>query len=267
MLNYAKKFQHCLLLRDFREVQDLKETVRPNVLKALSALARFLGAHEDFKQLVKNFSLSWRGKCAEDLIIERMTRDENPDAIFQWIRQVKMARPDLSEFVEFMAVTGLRLVEAVNSYNLIVKLSKEDKLDSYYNRKNGTLEHFRFKEVFFRRSKKAFLSFISEDLIQKICGKKLLTSPVAVQNLVRKKGLRAHFADIREAHATLMIKHLKDNEIDFLHGRVTGNVFMRNYFNPALIVDLKTRAQRAATDIQKLIGTMASQKLFNSVQR
>ena len=182
-----------------------------------------------------------------------MTKVENPDEVFEWTRQVKNARPDLSEFVELMAVTGLRLVEAVESYNLIIKLSKEGRLNEYYNSDNGILEHFKFKQIFFRRSKKAFISFIPTELVQRTSQKKPLTSPVAVQNLVRKKSLKMRFADIRETHATCMTKYLKDNEIDFLHGRVTSNVFMRNYFNPSLISDLKERTLQAIGEIQEKI--------------
>ncbi len=81
---------------------------------------------------------------------------------------------------------------------------------------------------------------------------------IILSSLANAANVRTVRARIREAHATLMTKHLKDNEVDFLHGRVTSNVFMRNYFNPALIVDLRTRAQRAAMNIQKLIGIKAS---------
>jgi intergrase/recombinase len=166
---------------------------------------------------VKNYSLRWSGRSAEDLIIDRITKVENPDEIFEWIRQVKQLRPDLSEFAEFMAATGLRLVEAVESYSLIIKLSREGKLDEYYDFDKQVLEHFKFKQIFFRRSKKAFISFVPAELVQRISKKKALTSPVAVQNMVRKEGLRVRFADIREAHATFMTKYLKDSEIDFLH--------------------------------------------------
>ena len=253
-VNYAKKYHLCLLDRDFSEIGSLKETVRPNALKALSCLAKFLGVHEDFKLLVKNYSLKWSGRSAEDLIIDRITKVENPNEIFDWIKQVKQLRPDLSEFVEFMAVTGLRLVEAVNSYNLIIKLHKERKLHEYYNSKSEILEHFKFKEIFFRRSKKAFISFVPATLVQRISTKKKLTSPVAVQDRVRKKGLKVRFADIRETHGTLLTKYLKDNEIDFLHGRATSSVFMRNYFNPSLISDLKTRMFQATSEIQERIS-------------
>jgi hypothetical protein len=62
------------------------------------------------------------------------------------------------------------------------------------------------------------------------------------------------FADVRETHATFMTKYLKDNEIDFLHGRVTSNVFMRNYFNPSLISDLKERTLHTIGEIQEKIS-------------
>jgi intergrase/recombinase len=251
---YAKKYYQCLLSHDFTEMRDLKDTIRPNALKALSCLAKYLGIHEEFKLLVKNYSLKWSGRKAEDLIINRITKVENPDEIFNWIKQVKRARPELSVFMDFMAVTGLRLVEAVNSYNLIIKLNEEDRLGEYYNLEREVLEHFRFKEIFFRHTKKAFISFVPATLIQRISENKPLTSVVAVQNMVRKKGFKLRFSDIRENHGTLATKHLKDNEIDFLHGRVTSSVFMKNYFNPSLIEDLRTRAYRVINEIQEKIS-------------
>jgi len=160
----------------------------------------------------------------------------------------RKVRPDLSEFVELMVVTGLRLVETGESNNFVIKLSKEGRLNKYYSSDNGILEHFKFKQIFFRRSKKAFISFVDGELVQRIGKKKSLTSPIAVQNLVRKKDLKVRFGDIREAHATFMTRYLKDNEIDFLQGRVTSNVFMRNYFNPFLIDDLKTRVLRGIAE-------------------
>ena len=200
--------------------------------------------------LVKNYSLKWSGRKAEDLILDRITKVENPDEIFNWIKQVKRVRPELSVFMDFMAVTGLRLVEAVNSYNLIIKLNEEDRLDEYYDLEREVLEHFRFKEIFFRHTKKAFISFVPATLIQRISENKPLTSVVAVQNMVRKKGFKLRFSDIRENHGTLATKHLKDNEIDFLHGRVTSSVFMKNYFNPSLISDLKARSDEITKMIQ-----------------
>ncbi len=71
---------------------------------------------------------------------------------------------------------------------------------------------------------------------------------------VKKKGLKLRFSDIREAHASFMTKYLKQPEIDFIHGRVTTNIFMANYFNPALICDLKERVFNAVKEIQNKIS-------------
>jgi intergrase/recombinase len=106
-------------------------------------------------------------------------------------------------------------LRGVNSYNLIIKLSREGRLDEYYQKEKEVLEHFRFKELFIRRSKKAFVSFAPAELIQRIQENSPLTSADAVQKLVQKKGLHLRFADIRETHATFMIKHLQRKRLIF----------------------------------------------------
>ena len=244
LYSYAKQYYPSLLKGDFSEIRDLSEGLRPHVIKSLSALSKFLGCYDRFKALVKDYGLTWGGRSADDIIIDRLSKIENPDEVFTWIKEVKKVRPDLSCFMDLMAVSGLRLVEAVNSYNLIIRNG-----NGYYNIEHSILEHFKFKETFIRKNKKAFISFIPSDLIEKIRSNQALTSADAVQQLIRKRGLKLRFSDIREAHASFMTKFLKDVEIDFLHGRVTTNVFMRNYFNPALIGDLRSRAFQGVNEI------------------
>ena len=237
------------------EVRDLKETLRPNVMKALSALAKYLGIYQECKRLIKSYGLKWGGKSADDIIIDRLTKVEDPGEVYEWIRQVKQARPDLTDFMDFIATTGLRFIEAVNSYNLIIELAREGKLyEEYYNVKNETLEHYKFKDIFIRRSKKAFISFVPGSFIKKISGNYPLKSNYSVQQLICKRGLKLRFGDVREVHGTFMTKHLKGPEIDFLHGRVSTNVFMSNYFNPKLIADLKTRIFQGIKEIQRKIA-------------
>jgi intergrase/recombinase len=255
MLSYARQFSACLTNRDLSKVAELRDSFRPNVMKALSALAKFLGIYEEYKQLIRQYGLKWGGRSADDLIIDRLTKIKNPDEVWTWIKQAKKARPDLTDFLDLMAVAGLRLVEAVNCYNLIIKLARDHKLKGYYNAETGVLEHFRFKEIFIRKSKKAFTSFVPEQLITRISQNEMLTSPDAVQKLLQKKGLKLRFADIRETHATYLTKFLKPEEIDFLHGRVTTNVFMRNYYNPKLIADLHSRTFQGIQEIQEKVKT------------
>lgn len=249
LFSYAQRYYPALLQGDFSSLRDLSDTMRPNAMRALSALSKFLGCHDVFRELVRAYGLRWRGKSADDLFLERLGRVSDPEEVWRWIRDVKAARSDLCEFMDLMALSGMRLVEGVCSYNLIIELSREGKLDSYYV--HGALEHYRFKELFIRKSKKAFVSFVPAELVSAISNskKELLTSADAVQKLVQKRGLPLRFADIREAHGTFMTKFLKPSEIDFLHGRVTSSVFMQHYFNPALIGDLRERVLKGVSEI------------------
>ena len=182
------------------------------------------------------------------MLIARFTRTVDSNAVFDWIKLVKAKCPELRDFMDFMTVTGLRYDEAVESYNLIIKLSEEGKLSSYYNSERMVLEHFRFKEFFIRRTKKAFVSFVYPELVQKIATNKPLNL-YSIQSKVRRRCKKLGFGNVRELHGTLLTKYLRESEIDFLHGRISTSVFMRNYFNPALISDLKERVFKGIQEI------------------
>ena len=248
-MRYARKFCHCLLKGDFSELNGFSDSKRTHVMKALSALSKFLGVYEDYKTLLKNYGLKWSVN-SDDIIINRLTKTVNPSEVFEWIKSVKKEKPDLTDFMDFMAITGLRFNEALESYNLIIKLAEEGNLSQYYNEDKEVLEHFKFKETFIRRTKKAFMSFVPKIFVEAISRNKPLTHSYAIS--VRKKGFRLRFGDIREAHATFFTKYLRESEIDFLHGRVSASVFMRNYFNPALIGDLKDRVFKAIDYLEVL---------------
>jgi len=250
-MRYAKKYSHFLLKRDFSELNTFSNCKRNHVLKALSALAKFLGMYEEFKGLMKSYGLKWSSVKAEDLIISRLTNANGNSTIFKWISEVKSELPKLEVFLDFVLVSGLRYNESIRAYNLIIELAKEGKLSEYYNEENGVLEHFRFKQHFIRRTKKAFISFIPKQLIERISKSERLDW-CQIQNWIKRKDLRLKFSDVREFWATYMTKHLRQPEIDFLQGRVSASVFMRNYFNPALIGDLKKRIFEAIEDLKVL---------------
>jgi hypothetical protein len=245
---YARRFAYCLFQRDLSALRLVSDDVRGHGLRALAALSKYLGCYEDFRGLVKNYGLKWNGKKAEDLIIARLLKGVNGDEVYEWMREVKRLCPEYGGFVDFMAATGLRYEESVNSWNLIIQLARENALGKYYNERRQVLEHFRFKELFLRNSKKAFISFIAKRQVDAIALARELTVNVLLNRLKRRK-IRQRFSDIRELHASVLTRHLSQPEIDFLHGRVSTSVFMRNYFNPAWISDLQTRTLKAANEI------------------
>jgi len=247
-LKYARKYAHCLLRRDFSQLNLISESERQHALKGLSALSKFLGVYEDFRTLIKNYGVKWAGKRSEELIIERLTKTVDGNELAEWVKTVKRALPELSTFLDFIASTGLRFEESVNAYNLIIELSNQGKLSEYYNAENKALEHFRFKEIFIRNSKKAFVSFVSQEMVNIIARSQKMTYNSIHCKLKRRK-MRLRFADLREYYASIMTKYLSQPEIDFVQGRISTSIFMRNYFNPAWIQDLKIRALKGAEEI------------------
>jgi len=100
------------------------------------------------------------------------------------VREVKQLNPDLEDFLDLMAITGLRLTEAIDCYNLIIQLAKEGKLKE----EKGTLEHFKFKEIFLKKNKKVFISFVPKELVEMIANnKKSIKSRFVVEKRVQKQ--------------------------------------------------------------------------------
>jgi hypothetical protein len=250
---YGEKYAHCLVTRNLDELRLMSDGKREHVLKALSSLSKFLGIHEDLLKLVKNYGLKWSSRSNDDIIISRLLRNVDANGIFEWIKETRTRIPELRELLEFMVITGLRLIEAIESYNLIIRLSKEGELASYYNAEKEILEHFRFKETFIRNSKKVFISFVPSELVNRIAEREPLHYD-KVQRVAEYRMKKLRFGDIRELHGSILTKYLRQPEIDFLHGRVSANVFMINYFNVNLIDDLKKRTFESINEMLKTIS-------------
>jgi len=251
VMNYCLKYGNCLLTEDFSLLSGVSVEKRRNILTALSNLSKFLGKHEVFKWLMKDYGLKWQTTKAEDLLISRMTKVKDNGEVLQWIHEIKGNFPGLETFLEFVLVSGLRFSEAINSYDLIIDLAKENRLNEYYIEDREVLEHFRFKKLFLRNTKKVFVSFVPRELIKRIGERERITS-CQIRNRLKRNNYGMRFPEVRQYFATYMTKHLTQPEIDFLQGRVSTNVFMRNYFNPALITDLKERVFKGIADLKVL---------------
>ena len=244
--NYARRFHHVLLNGEASPLLHLPDRTRGVVMAALSNLSKFLGIYEEWKAIVKAYGLKWGNGGSCKLLISRINRVRNGDDILSWIKHVRASIPKLSLLLNFMLVTGLRLREALASYNLIIKLAGEGRLNEYYNENTCALEHFRFEHLFIRRSKKCFVSIIPKEIVMEIAGRGEPLTFHQIDNWVRRdNGIKSRFSDIREYWANYMLKWLNPAEIDFLQGRIGASVFMKNYFNPALIGDLRDRVLQA----------------------
>ncbi|MEM5854294.1 MAG: integrase [Candidatus Aenigmatarchaeota archaeon] len=249
VLSYAKRYEHCLKNMDLSEIATLSVSKRRLVLASLSNLAKFLGVYDQWKQTVHRYGVKWTSMETKDKrIIDRITRKTDPETVYGAVRTAKQLHPEYADFLDFCAVTGMRLVEAIESWNLIRSITS---LSDYYDVEKEVLMHYKFPEKFLRKGKKTFISFVPKELVNRIRSKHQIQ--IASRHTVGKT-LNVHFGDLREAHASIMTKYLSQAEIDFLQGRVGTSVFMQNYFNPALISDLKERVFKGIMEIQNKIS-------------
>jgi len=142
-------------------------------------------------------------------------------------------RPNEQLFLRFAVITGLRQNEAIQSFNLIIRLNENADLENYYNEELNCLEHFKFKELFLRRTKNVYISFAPKSLILEIANSEPVTYAAIIKRL-KRKGLRTRINELRDYYATFMVKHdLIREEVDLLQGRIPPNIFIRHYWSPS----------------------------------
>jgi intergrase/recombinase len=129
--------------------------------------------------------------------------------------------------------TGLRTGEAIESFNLIIKLSRENKLSNYYNKDQSLLQHFQFKDIFIRGTKNAYVSFVPDELISETCNSEELTYVQIIKRLTGQ-GLKLRLDEYRDYFGSFLVKHnLIREEVDLLCGRIPPSIFMRHYWSPS----------------------------------
>jgi len=214
-----------------------------NALRALANLSKFLGCYGQFKMLFVNLGLKWDEGRSED-VFNRIYANEL-EGIDEWLEKVRsILDEDLWFAVVFMFETGLRTGEALESLRLI----REGKLKQYANEELGILEHFRFRSVFFRRSKKVYLSVVRWETLQRLVSwKRKLTYPMLRKRLM-KTGLPCRFYDLRKLNATILATNgIEQPTIDMLHGRCNSSIFAISYFRP----EMRQTAERVRAVLEK----------------
>jgi hypothetical protein len=144
---------------DLSILKTLPDGQRLNAMKALSAYAKFSGSYEQYKRLIKAFGLKWSVNN-DDIIISRLLKyssnSETQSELFDWIQKVRSQIPAFKIFMDFIIATGLRLDEVINSYKLIVDLSRKENFVNITILKDRFLSTSVFKEIFIRKTKKTF---------------------------------------------------------------------------------------------------------------
>jgi len=236
---------------NLRELDLLSPYVRDHAVKALTALSKYLGMYQEFRNKLKDYGVKRLRRDAFTSFL-RILNNNNSD-ILNWYRKaVIKLRSNEQLFLRFAATTGLRKNEAIQSFNLIVHLHENADLENYYNEKLNCLEHFRYKEIFLRRTKNAYISFIPKDFIQKIDKSDLVTYPAIIKRL-KRRDLRTRINELRDYYATFMVRHgLIREEVDLLQGRIPPNIFIRHYWSPSF-KEMRDRVLKSIEQLEELL--------------
>jgi intergrase/recombinase len=232
IVNYSKKYGHILDTGDASPLLVLSPRNRHHALTALANLSKFQGRYTDFQQLRQRYSLKW----SKADFIQHFQRFFDPqlslENILQRIAQMRSILPSfMARIIDFACLTGLRPAEVVESVRLI---NDSRKLSTYYNPDRSALEHFRFPEIFLRQTKKAYISFVTPEMIEGL-GK--FPDPIPSYNAIRlacrRKGFNMDMRYCRKIYASWLHQHgIPSEEIDFLQGRTSPSVFSRHYLSP-----------------------------------
>jgi hypothetical protein len=104
-----------------------------------------------------------------DKALSSAAADDEEEKEEVWIEQQKTAFNGSSRLsfkraaniLFFDTLTGLRPTEAIKSIHMI-----HTELDNYLNRERMVLEHFRYRDIFIRPTKNAFISVLTPQLLE-----------------------------------------------------------------------------------------------------
>ncbi len=230
MLNYSKKWCHVLFGGRLSQIEG--HSGQKHIMMALANLSKFLGCYSFFRKAKAEAGLKWKTRNGFD-IFQKIYENEI-GGIEEWVDRVVQTGDEVLSFpVVFMALSGLRVVEAVKSLNRIVNYG----LDGYC--KDGVLEHFRYPTEFLRKNKNAYVTIVPDRLLSLMEEWKRHLSYSMMVKRCRKYGLQVRFHALRKFFATtLRMSGIPSEIVDSLQGRVGGSVFVASYLRPNFMVDV-----------------------------
>jgi intergrase/recombinase len=127
----------------------------------------------------------------------------------------------------FNTLVGLRPDEACKAIQII---QKEE--DNYVRKDLMILEHYKFPDIFIRRTKKAYITILTDSILD-LAKQSANCGYNALRLAVKRKKLDMNMAYCRKIFATYLRTHGIEQEIiDLLQGRAPRSVFARHYFRP-----------------------------------
>jgi intergrase/recombinase len=216
-----------------------------------------VGTYESFK---KNMQVHGIKRVKADPV-QAFTRIFNSNAhkgLGEWYKNAMAVLKENEQlYLRFMLLSGVRAMEGVNAFNLLVELGRKY-TEEYFNEDTGFLEHFKYPKMFLRRSKNVYVSAVPKDLLDQISMSNGI-SYNALDKRLDRAGLPMRIKQLRSYYATKMREMgLLSEQIDLVQGRVGRSIFLQHYFKQ----DAKSLSRQILQLLPKLEESLICQCCF-----
>jgi len=227
LFEHAKKYQK--LLDDVNKIQLVKPTARNNVINGLVALSKYLGTYEVFMKKMATHGIK-RVKADPIQAFNRIFNSNAHKGIEEWFKDASSVLANNEKlYLRFVMLSGVRAMEGINAFNLIVDLGSRYETE-YYNQETGFLEHFKYPKLFMRNSKNLYISAVPKQLLD-VISKSTKVSYNAIDKKLDRASMKMRVKQLRSYYATKMRENgLLAEQIDLMQGRVGKSIFLQHYF-------------------------------------
>ena len=255
-INYTKRFASVL---DTGDASPILNTTKPHAkhhaLTALANLAKYTGRYQKFLEIRQRYNLKW--SMGDPMIhFERFFNEGlTLDVMVQRIRQmIRLLPPFMGKIIKFGCLVGLRASETLECVKLI---NDKESFAKYYNPNRQALEHFRYKKQFIRQTKKAYISFLTPEMLSIVQNLDNVPTKNAITHACQRRHIPMDMYLTRKIFASWLRKEGIEPEIvDMLQGRVSQSVLTRHYLTPSQ--DLKDRVLDSLYKLQSKLTTTIS---------
>jgi len=199
-------------------------------MKSLASLSKYLGCYDRWRQIREQHQLKWSNGDGLTTFNNIVDTKKNYSNMVTWLRNAYSILPiEYGNILIYCCLTGLRPDESFKSIQLIQR-----DIDNYLNKETLRLEHFRYPDIFIRRTKKAYLSLVTNQILQ-LAKESSPSNYNSLKTILRRKNIEMKMSYCRKIFATHLRMHQIDSEtIDLLQGRIPKSVFARHYYKPDL---------------------------------
>jgi intergrase/recombinase len=217
---------------------------------SLANLVKYEGRYDVWAAIRNRYSLKWSSGNESLQALQRFFDPDTStslDGMLQQIRlMIKKTPTYMGKIIKFGVLVGLRSAEKVESVRLI---NDKEAFVKYYDPEQMTLQHYKFPQ-FLRTTKKAFLSFVTPEMLETVLSIHNIPSYNAIRLTCQRRGITCDMRFGRKIHAThLHQSGIPVEIIDALQGRTPASIFAKHYYRPSL--DYKVQVLQALEKLQK----------------